>query len=83
MVELVGGEPRVGEAPRGRERREAGAVLDAVEALLLGGGDELAVDDERGGSVAVVGVQAEDRSHGLMLPSACSGGVSCFAASLG
>ena len=49
---------------RGRERRKAGAVLDAVEPLLLGGGDELAVDDERRRGVAVVRVQAEDRGHG-------------------
>ena len=47
----------------GGERGEARAVLDPVEALLLGGGDELAVDDERGRGVAVVRVQAEDRGH--------------------
>src|SRR5206468_5456436 len=63
VVELGGGQPGVRETPGGRERGEAGAVLDAVEALLLGGGDELAVDDERGRSVAVKGVQAEDRRH--------------------
>ena len=57
-------EPGVLEAPARRERREAGAVLDAVEALLLGGRDELAVDDERRRGVAVVRVEAEDRGHG-------------------
>ena len=39
-------------------------MLDAVEALLLDGGDELAVDDERRRRVAVEGVQAEDRGRG-------------------
>ena len=42
-------------------------MLDPVEALLLGGGDEHAVDDERRRGVAVVRVQAEDRGHGPML----------------
>src|SRR5439155_8751524 len=63
VVEVPGGEARVGEAPGGSERGEAGAVLDAVEALLLGGRDELAVDDERRRRVAVVRVQAENRRH--------------------
>jgi hypothetical protein len=42
-------------------------VLDAVEALLLRGGDELTVDHEGRGGVAVVGVQAEDRSQARIL----------------
>ena len=42
-------------------------MLDAVEPLLLGGGDELAVDDERGSRVAVVGVETEDRRHGRLM----------------
>ena len=72
VVELLGLEPGLREAPARRERREAGAVLDAVEALLLGGGDELAVDDERRGGVAVVGVEAEDRGHGSIVePARC------------
>ena len=65
VVELLRRDAGVGEAPAGGERGEAGAVLDAVEPLLLDGGDELPVDDERGGGVAVVGVQAEDRGHGV------------------
>ena len=58
------------EAPARRERRKAGAVLDAIEALLLRRRDELAVDDEGGGRVAVIGVEAEDRRHGSMLGAA-------------
>jgi len=57
VVEVGSGETRVGKAPGRRLGREARAVLDAVEPLLLGRADELAVDDERGGGVAVVGVQ--------------------------
>ena len=40
--------------------REAGVVLLAREALLLRGGDDLAVDDEAGGRVVVEGRDAED-----------------------
>ena len=63
VVELLGLQARVGEAPRGGQRREAGAVLDAVETLLLGGCDELAVDDESCGRVTVEGVEPQDRGH--------------------
>ncbi len=71
VVEVLRAKPGVGETPARGERREAGAVLDAVEALLLGGRDELAVDDERSGCVAVVGVESEDRGQSaLMLASA-------------
>ena len=42
--------------------RKAGDVLDAGEALLLGGGDELSVDDDRSRGIAVVRVEAEDAS---------------------
>jgi hypothetical protein len=46
-------------------------VLQAVEPLLLGGCDELAVDDESGSSITVIGVETEDRRHGrLMLVAA-------------
>jgi hypothetical protein len=38
-------------------------VLDAVQALLFDRVDELAVDHERGGGIAVEGVQAEDCGH--------------------
>ena len=47
MIEVGGAETGVLEAPARGGRRKAGAVLDPVEALLLGGGDELTVDDER------------------------------------
>jgi hypothetical protein len=43
--------------------REAGAVLDPAEPLLLGRAHELAVDDEGGGRIAVIRVQTEDRSQ--------------------
>src|SRR4051812_9303305 len=65
VVEVGRGEPRVVEAPLRGEIREARTVLDAIEALLLGGGDELAVDYERRGGVAVEGVEAEDRGHAI------------------
>ena len=35
-------------------------MLDPAEALFFGGGDELAVADETGGGVTVVGVYPED-----------------------
>ena len=38
-------------------------MLDAPEALLLDGGDELAVLHQAGGGVGVIGVQAEDVGH--------------------
>src|SRR2546427_13238982 len=52
------------EAPADRRGRKAGIVLDAAEALLLEGGDELAVADEHCGDVGVVDVDAED-VHGF------------------
>ena len=63
MVELGRRDAGLREAPGGGEGGEAGDVLDPVEALLLRGGDELAVDDERSRGVAVVRVEAEDRRH--------------------
>ncbi len=71
VVEIGGGEARVLEAPRRSQRGEAGDVLERREALLLGGGDELAVDDERGGGVAVVGVEPEDRGHAAIVDITC------------
>ena len=67
VVEVARREAGVLEAPRRRERREAGDVLEPVEALLLRRRDELAVDDERRCRVAVVGVEAEDRRHGRLM----------------
>src|SRR3990172_9157809 len=64
VVEVSGRDAGGREAPCRRERRETGAVLDAVETLLFGRGDELAVDDERRGRVTVVGVETKDRGHG-------------------
>ena len=72
-VELGRLEPRLGEAERhrllrqlpGGERHGRLAVLAAGEALLLGGGDGLAVDDERGGRIVEDGIDSEDRGHGV------------------
>jgi hypothetical protein len=63
VVELARVETGVLEAPARRQLRKAGAVLDAVEPLFFDGVDELAVDHEGRGRVAVEGVQAEDRGH--------------------
>ena len=67
MIEVGNGEAGVLETPRGRERREPGHVLEPVEALLLGGCDELSVDDESGRRVTVIGVETEDRRHGRLM----------------
>ncbi len=45
---------------------KAGPVLDAPDALLLDGRDELSVDDQRGGRVPVVGVDPQDVQRGLL-----------------
>ena len=63
VVELARIEPRVAQAPRSRQRREAGHVLDAVETLFLGRRDELAVDHEGRRRIAVKGVEPQDRGH--------------------
>ena len=63
VVEVPRVEAGVLEAPARGQLRKAGAVLDAVEPLFLDGVDELAVDHEGRGRVAVEGVQAEDRGH--------------------
>ena len=39
---------------------EAAPVLDAAEALLLDGGDQVAVLDQAGRGIGVIGVEAED-----------------------
>jgi hypothetical protein len=41
----------------GRMRGESGGVLDPVETLLLRGGDELTVHNDRRAGVAVVSVE--------------------------
>jgi hypothetical protein len=63
VVEIAGLETRICETPCGRQLREPGAVLDAVEALLLRRRDECPVDEECRRRVAVKGVEAEDRGH--------------------
>ncbi len=70
VVELPRVEPGVLEAPARRERGKAGAVLDPVEPLLLGGGHEHAVDDERRRRIPVIRVQPEDRGHGRIVRAA-------------
>ncbi len=60
VVELVDGHTSLFQAPRRGASREACDVLDAREALLLGGGHELSVDDDRCRGIAVVCVEAED-----------------------
>ncbi len=40
-------------------------MLDAPEAFLLDRGDEIAVLDQAGGRVGVIGVEAEDVCHFL------------------
>lgn len=63
VVELLGAQPALLEAPRSREAWESGDMLDSVEPFFLGGGDQLAVDDERCRSIAVIGIQAENCRH--------------------
>src|SRR5262249_52979684 len=60
VVEVAGGDAGGPEAVADRLLGEAGPVLDAVEPLLLDGGDEPAVDHQRGRRVAVEGVDAKD-----------------------
>ena len=72
VIEVARGETRIGEAPRGGQLGKASAVLDAVEALLLGRRHELAVNEECRRRVAVIGVQTKDRGHAApILSVAC------------
>ncbi len=67
-VDLAGADAAALEAPGdrllgqlpGRERDRGLAVLAAAEALLLGGGDDLAVDDEGRGRIVEHRVDADD-----------------------
>jgi hypothetical protein len=70
VVEPIRPDSCLREAPRRRERREPGDMFNAVEALLLGGGDEFAVNNEGCRGVAVKGVEAEDRRHSRMVVTA-------------
>jgi hypothetical protein len=63
VVDVIDVHTSLIEAVANRRGRESRPVLDAAEALLLRGGDELAVDDDAGGSVRVVGVDSND-NHG-------------------
>ena len=56
---MVGG--GAAEAGAGSEDGETGPVLDAAEAFLLSGGDELTVTQETRGGIAVVSVKTEDQ----------------------
>src|SRR5207253_4201819 len=60
VVDVLGADAAGRQAVADRLRREAGPMLDAVEPFLLDRGDELAIDDQGGGRVAVKGVDAED-----------------------
>jgi Nitrate and nitrite sensing len=74
-VQLVWPQPRLGQAPRRRPRRQLPggerdgglAVLAPREALLLGGGHGLAVDHQRGGRIMEHGVDPEN-PHGPPSP---------------
>src|SRR6185436_16203048 len=70
----------------GRERNRPLAVLDAREALFLGGGDDLAVDDERRRGIVEGGIDAEGDHRGSSASrvtgaSAVAGASSSIAAS--
>src|SRR5437879_1017527 len=60
MVDLRGRHVRQLEARADRIARKPRPVLDPPKALLFDGGDELAIAEERGGDVTVVGVNPED-----------------------
>ena len=60
MVHVGEAEARLAQAICDRLRGETRPVLDAAKALLLGGGDELAVAHQSSRRVAVEGVKAED-----------------------
>jgi hypothetical protein len=47
--------------------RKTMIVFDPAEALLLGRGDDLAIDDQRGGRVVIEGRDAEDGGHATVL----------------
>ena len=54
----------LGKAPPRRQGREARDMLDPIEPLFLGSGDELAVHHQCSGGIAVIRVQAKDCGHG-------------------
>ena len=60
MIDLVNGDVGSLQTITDGSLRESGAVLPAVEALLLNSSDELAVFYDRGRCVAVVSVNSQD-----------------------
>jgi hypothetical protein len=58
VVDAGDGHSRLAQAILDRRGRESGPVFDAAEPLLLGRGDELAVDDDRRGGIGMVGIDA-------------------------
>ena len=65
VIDIAERESGVGKAPFHRLSGQTRPVLDAAEAFLFSGGDELAVFDESGGGVAMVGVETEDDHKGV------------------
>ena len=63
VVELVRLQPCLLQAVADGVDRKAVVVLDAREALLLGGGHDLAIDDQSGSRVVVEGRDTEDGGH--------------------
>src|SRR5205823_3844040 len=63
VIDLIGIEAGFLEAVGARRRRKVGVVPLAAEPLFLGGGDDVAVDDQGGRTVVVEGRDAEDGRH--------------------
>ena len=63
VLEVAKLDPRLLQAKLHRQRRQSGSVLDAAEAFLFDGGNELAIAEDGGGGVTVVGIDAEN-DHG-------------------
>ncbi len=63
-VQILGGQASLGEAAQGGVLGQARIVLAAGEALLLHGRDDLAVDDQGGGGVVIIGRDSQHRAHG-------------------
>src|SRR5581483_6771890 len=63
MIDVVDSHARIIEAPADGVMRERRVALDAGKALFLGGIDDLAVVDERGGRIVIEGGDAEDADH--------------------
>ena len=60
VVYIGDGYPGDVEAPSSGIGREAGLVLLPAEPLLLDRGDDLAIDQQRGRGIAVIGVEPQD-----------------------